>query len=226
MRNFEAAGRKPSGKAPPCGSRRYATRRHRAARAATLQGVGEAPAFEAAGAQALRSNLTGGLAPYRFKERASLTRIYLIPREVLCSLSTTEKVYLQETSTRMSEATSNQPFQIERRGEIAIIIPAPEVEKMHEPMIKPAAQLIIDSLKEDPPSALIFDLSQVDFVGSMFLSLLLHCHKRVKEHDAGTEVVVAGPSKKARELLHITALDTIWPLYDSRAEAVAGLTVD
>ena len=58
----------------------------------------------------------------------------------------------------------------------------------------------------------------------MFLSFLLRCHKRVKEH--GSEVVVAGASHRARELLHMTALDTLWALYDTRAEALAALTGD
>ena len=79
-------------------------------------------------------------------------------------------------------------------------------------------------MRADPPTGLIFDLSQVDYVGSVFLSFLLRCHKRVKEH--GSEVVVAGASARARELLHMTALDTLWALYNTRSEAIAALTGD
>jgi hypothetical protein len=39
-------------------------------------------------------------------------------------------------------------------------------------------------------------------------------------------VVVAGASPRARELLHMTALDTLWALYNSRAEALEALGVD
>src|SRR5690606_6407163 len=105
----------------------------------------------------------------------------------------------------------------------AVVIPSAEVEQMPESLINPAAQLVVDALKADPPSGLIFDLSTVDYVGSLFLSFLLHCHKRVKEQNPTAEVVVAGASKKARELLHLTALDTLWALYDTRAEAVEAL---
>jgi anti-anti-sigma factor len=124
----------------------------------------------------------------------------------------------------MAEATHSQSFQIERHGDIAIIIPSPEVEKMPFNLMEQAAQVVLASLREDPPSGLVFDLSKVDYVGSVFLSFLLHCHKRAKE--TGCEVVVAGASKKARELLHMTALDTIWALYDKRADAIAALTGD
>jgi anti-anti-sigma factor len=124
----------------------------------------------------------------------------------------------------MSQTTQNQSIQIERHGDIAIITPSPEVERMPENLMEQAAQLVLAPLRADPPAGLIFDLSKVDYVGSVFLSFLLRCHKRVKEH--GSEVVVAGASSKARELLHMTALDTLWALYPTRKEALAALSGD
>src|SRR5262249_12710283 len=102
--------------------------------------------------------------------------------------------------------------------------PSSEVERMPETLMEQAAQLVLAPLRSDPPAGLIFDLSKVEFVGSVFLSFLLRCHKRVKEH--GSEVVVAGASAQARELLHMTALDTLWPLSPTPAEAVAALSGD
>jgi anti-sigma B factor antagonist len=124
----------------------------------------------------------------------------------------------------MAEPTTSQPFVIERHRDIAIITPSPEVEKMPENQMEQAAQLVLAPLKADPPTGLIFDLSKVDYFGSVFLSFLLRCHKRVKEH--GSEVVVAGASTQARELLHMTALDTLWALYANRSEALAALSGD
>ena len=124
----------------------------------------------------------------------------------------------------MAEPTQNQSIKIERHGEIAIITPSPEVEKMHFNLMEEASRIVLESLRNDPPTGLIFDLSKVDYVGSVFLSFLLRCHKRVKEH--GSEVVVAGASNRARELLHMTALDTLWALYSTRAEAIAALSGD
>jgi anti-anti-sigma factor len=131
---------------------------------------------------------------------------------------------VQPRATTTMAETHSQPFQIERHGDIAIITPSPEVEKMPENLMEQAAQMVLSPLRADPPTGLIFDLSKVDYVGSVFLSFLLRCHKRVKEH--GSEVVVAGASAKARELLHMTALDTLWALYNTRKEALAALTAD
>ncbi len=122
----------------------------------------------------------------------------------------------------MAEPT--QYIRIERHGDIAVIIPSSEVEKLPENLMEQAARLVLAPLQDSPPNGLIFDLSQVDYVGSVFLSFLLRCHKRVKEH--GSEVVVAGASKRARELLHMTALDTLWAMYETRAEAIEALSGD
>ena len=124
----------------------------------------------------------------------------------------------------MTDPTQNQSFVLERHGDIAVVTPSPEVEKMPENLMEQAAQLVLSPLRADPPTGLVFDLSKVDYVGSVFLSFLLRCHKRVKEH--GSEVVVAGASAKAKELLHMTALDTLWALYNTRKEALAALSVD
>ena len=123
-----------------------------------------------------------------------------------------------------TEPSHSQSFRIERHGDIAVIIPSPDVEKLPENLMEQAAQMVLSPLRNDPPAGLIFDLSHVDYVGSVFLSFLLRCHKRVKEH--GSEVVVAGASNRARELLHMTALDTLWALYNTRGEAIAALTGD
>lgn len=124
----------------------------------------------------------------------------------------------------MASPAQNQSFRIERHGDIAVIIPSPDVEKMSDNVMEQAAQMVLAPLRADPPAGLIFDLSQVDYFGSIFLSFLLRCHKRAREQ--GSEVVVAGASPRARELLHLTALDTLWPLYATRAEALAALTGD
>jgi hypothetical protein len=43
----------------------------------------------------------------------------------------------------------------------------------------------------------------------------------VKKH--GSEVVLAGASDRIRELLHLTALDTLWAIYSTRIEALQAL---
>jgi anti-anti-sigma factor len=120
-----------------------------------------------------------------------------------------------------TEATQGQSFRVERHGDIAVIIPAPEVESMAENLIYQAADIVLAPLRRDPPAGLVVDLHEVKFFGSVFISFLLKCHMLVKKH--GSELVLAGASDRVRELLHLTALDTLWALYSTRAEALEAL---
>ena len=65
-------------------------------------------------------------------------------------------------------------FSIEKAGDIAIVIPSPTAEKMAEDLMLTATDLVLDPLDQMKPSGLIFDLSEVDYVGSLFLGFLLH----------------------------------------------------
>ena len=113
-------------------------------------------------------------------------------------------------------------IQIERHGDIAIIIPASEVENMQWELIEQAADIVLSPLKQEPASGVIVDLSQVAYFGSVFLSLLLRCHKLIKQQ--GGEVVLCGASERAKELLRLTALDTLWAIYDKREQALEALS--
>lgn len=124
----------------------------------------------------------------------------------------------------MSMPAVAESIQIRRHGDIAVIVPSPEVENMPESAIEQAAQMVLQPLRTSPPSGIIVDLSGVSFVGSVFLSFLLRCHKIVRSQ--GSELVLSGVKEKTRELLRVTALDTIWALYNTQSEALDALGAD
>jgi anti-sigma B factor antagonist len=121
-----------------------------------------------------------------------------------------------------AELPIDHSFQIERHGEIAVVIPSAKVEEMHETLIEQAARLVVQSLREEPPAGIVVDLSQVNYFGSVFVSFLLRCHALAKKNDS--EIVLAGASEPAKELLHLLDLETLWALYDTRKEAIEALS--
>jgi anti-sigma B factor antagonist len=125
----------------------------------------------------------------------------------------------------MAEPTAGDPgreyFQTLWRGEIMVVVPAPEVEQMATNDIETAAQVVLAPLKARPATNVIVDLSRVRFFGSEFISFLLRCHVIVKMHDC--EMVLAGVSDRIRELLRQTALDTLWAIYEDREQALEAL---
>ena len=123
--------------------------------------------------------------------------------------------------------TSSEPqdvFTIERRGDLTVISATPALESIAVGLEEHAADLIFEPLRNDPEPLLIFDLTQVDYFGSVFLGVLLRCWKLVQAK--GGTMALAGVSVRAKELLHLTSLDFVWPIYASRREAVEALLSD
>jgi anti-anti-sigma factor len=121
-----------------------------------------------------------------------------------------------------SAAAGNEPYlSFRRHGEVAVVGVSAAIENLPASAIETAAQVALSPLKENPPSNVIVDLSRVQFFTSEFISFLLRCHVIVKKHHG--ELVLAGVSTRVRELLRQTALDTLWAIYDSRAQALDAL---
>jgi len=80
------------------------------------------------------------------------------------------------------------------------------------------------SVRNQPNPLVVFDLSDVNYFGSMFVAVLLRCWKLTTAR--GGMMALAGVSQHARELLRITSLDMIWPIYQSRREAMDALLSD
>jgi anti-sigma B factor antagonist len=123
--------------------------------------------------------------------------------------------------TTTPTAPANEYFQVKRHGDMAVIVPSPEVENLPDTVINTAAAMVLAPLKVDPPTNLIIDLTNVRYFGSAFITFLLRCHLPMKQQ--GGELVLAGVNDRVRELLKTTALDTLWALYSTRQEAMDAL---
>ncbi len=118
---------------------------------------------------------------------------------------------------------SNQDdFKLEWHGDVVVVTPASNIESMSWDLIEQAAEVIMAPLRDQDMPMIIVDLGQVDYFGSVFLALLLRCHKYAKSR--GGELVLCAASPLALELLRITALDTLWAMYDTLDEALDALS--
>ncbi len=113
---------------------------------------------------------------------------------------------------------------IERRGDLTVVSALPALESIGFGLEEQAAELIFNPLRKDPEPLIVFDLSQVDYFGSVFLGVLLRCWKLVQAK--GGTMALSGVSARAKELLHLTSLDFVWPIYADRREAVEALLAD
>ena len=119
----------------------------------------------------------------------------------------------------MSEVLDS--FQIEWHGTTVVVTPAANVESLNWDVVEQAADLVMEPLAAQEAPMVVVDLSRVGYFGSVFLALLLRCHKFVKNKRG--VLVLCAATDSALELLRIPALDTIWAIYPTREEAMQAL---
>jgi anti-sigma B factor antagonist len=122
------------------------------------------------------------------------------------------------------KSNSDDAFTIERHGDITVITATAALERLAFGLEEQAAELILKPLQRQENPLILFDLSQVDYFGSMFLALLIRCWKLALSQ--GGSMALSGVSLRTRELLRLTSLDIVWPIYDSRPEAMEAFELD
>lgn len=87
----------------------------------------------------------------------------------------------------------------------------------------PALEEAIGGVVVDNPSALIIDLSAVEFLGSVGLKILAATYEKLGDA-AEFGVVARGPA--TRRPIHLTGLDKTFPLYPTVEDALTGVRED
>ena len=113
---------------------------------------------------------------------------------------------------------ASDAFRVEASGGTLIISPMGDINTLSGEMLEEAAVMMAELIEVHESPMLVIDLSGVVSCSSLFMSFLLRCHKAVKNR--GGEMVLCAVSKMLLELLHLTRLDTVWAVYQTRAEAL------
>jgi anti-sigma B factor antagonist len=121
-------------------------------------------------------------------------------------------------------SSAEEAFIIERHGDLTVISATRALERIEYDLEEQVAELILKPLRRQENPLIIFDLSQVDNFGSMFLALLIRCWKLALSQ--GGTMALSGVTERTRELLRVTALDMVWPIYQSKREAIDALQLD
>ncbi len=108
---------------------------------------------------------------------------------------------------------------IECQG-ITVIELGPQYDSLHERVLEEFGEvLLVEASHADPPR-LVLDFSQTHLVGSRFIELLIQAWKRLRQRSGTMALCCVQPF--CSEVLQTTRLDSIWPIYATRDEAIAG----
>jgi anti-sigma B factor antagonist len=119
---------------------------------------------------------------------------------------------------------SDEAFTLERHGDLTVITATRALETIEFGLEEQVADYVLNSLQRQENPLIVFDLSQVDNFASMFLALLIRCWKLVLSR--GGTMVLSGVTDRTRELLRVTALDIVWPIYETKREAIEALLLE
>jgi anti-sigma B factor antagonist len=84
----------------------------------------------------------------------------------------------------------------------------------------PALEQAISAVVAGGPTALVIDLSAVEFLGSVGLKILAATYEKLAE-TSEFGVVARGPA--TRRPIHLTGLDKTFPLYPTLDDALTGV---
>jgi anti-sigma B factor antagonist len=121
-------------------------------------------------------------------------------------------------------ASSGDAFTFERHGDLTVITATEAIERIDFGLEEQVSDMILKPLRRQENPLIVFDLSRVDNFGSMFLALLIRCWRLALSQ--GGSMALSGVTERTRELLRVTALDTVWPIYDTKREAMDALLLD
>ena len=126
---------------------------------------------------------------------------------------------MQTTST--PQIREGQIFSREVYGNTLVLNPIIHLGSIHEPEIAHETADLLDLLKQNPSTSLVIDLGLGDYLGTAILGAVVKLWKRVSQ--TGGRLALCNVSGNVREVLRVTKLQTVWPIYDNRDQALAAL---
>jgi anti-sigma B factor antagonist len=109
-------------------------------------------------------------------------------------------------------------FAVEREGATLIVTALADLRELDYREIEAGAGDILSLLQNGTAKNVVLDLHKTDYYGSAALGLFVKLWKRVLERDG--HMAFCGVSDHEREVLKITHLDGLWPIFSSREEAL------
>ncbi len=115
------------------------------------------------------------------------------------------------------------PLSIVKEGDVTVVVFGAGQRHLDEVGLELIGNQLIDIAQQANPPLLVLDMTVTEFFGSSFIEVLFRVWKRLKTQP-NAKFAISGLQEYCREVLEVTHLDQLWPLYATRAEAVAGMS--
>lgn len=85
-------------------------------------------------------------------------------------------------------------------------------------------EAVLEALRAQPFGRVVLDCAGLSFIDSSGLRVLIRAHKAAKEHHSS--LLIASPTPRVAQTLHVTSLDTRIPVFPSTEAALAAPLAD
>lgn len=101
---------------------------------------------------------------------------------------------------------------------VTILLLDKSYDALDEAHLDSLSRMLLQQIEGAPRPLIVLDFSQTEYMGSRVLEILFRAWKRV--NDRGGRMAFCCLSPFCAEVLHVTRLDTIWPIESSRKSAI------
>jgi anti-anti-sigma factor len=115
-------------------------------------------------------------------------------------------------------ASSSELFELQHEGDTVIVIPTVDMREFEYQRIESGAKHVFELVESGRANNVVMDFSKTDYYGSTALGFFLKLWTRVTSR--GGRMAFCNISAHEREILEITMLHRLWPIYSSRKEAL------
>jgi anti-anti-sigma factor len=105
---------------------------------------------------------------------------------------------------------------------VTVIELGPSYAALDFEVLQDLGEVLLSQASYAEPPMVIIDMSATTYVGSSFIELLVRAWKRLKHRHGLMALCALRPF--CREVMRVARLDSIWPIYASRGEAMSALT--
>lgn len=112
--------------------------------------------------------------------------------------------------------TSKVEFLAEDGVQVAVL--GQEYDNLDTPAIETAAKQLLELAQSADPPLVVVDMRHTKFFGSAFLGVLFRMWRRLTSR--GGRLVTCNASGICAQVLNVTQVEKLWPLFSSREAAI------
>lgn len=131
------------------------------------------------------------------------------------------EIIIMPTTPELAHTGEGHIFSREHVGHSLFLNPIADLGSLHEPEIVHETNDLLGLINHAPPTNLVIDLAGSNYLGTAMLGAIVKLWKRVCQR--GGRLALCNVSENVAQVLHITKLHAIWPIYGTREQALSAV---